>query len=101
MIDASGKSDYSKTVSAVVRPGESFIVEAYPNPVKDKLAVKTSGRKGGNAIIILMDVTGKVLKKVNASSNAVTEIEMNGITPGVYIIRYEDDEHNVLIKVNK
>jgi hypothetical protein len=99
LMDAAGSASYSKVVTAVVK-SSSFIVEAYPNPVKEKLVIRVFGDQGANGKIEIADATGKVVRQLNASS-AETTINMTGLAQGIYLVKYSDGQHNQTIKVNK
>ena len=99
LIDASGKFTYSRVVSATVASG-GFTVEAYPNPVREMLTVKVYGKQGKDATVIITDVTGKVLRTIHVTSDR-TDISMDGLAQGMYLIKYSDTEHSQTIKVNK
>jgi hypothetical protein len=99
LADASGKYSYSKVVTATVKSG-TFTVEAYPNPVRELLTVKVYGQRSGDATISITDVTGKLIRTVSVAADK-TEINMNGLAQGFYLIRYSDSERSQTIKVNK
>jgi len=99
MIDAAGKSSYSRTVSATVKSG-SFNVEAYPNPVKDIVTVRIHGNAGNDAAVDIMDIAGKIIRTVSMPDQSIN-IDMSGLAQGIYIIRYTDSHHNETIKLNK
>jgi hypothetical protein len=99
LMDAAGTASYSKVVTAVVKSG-SFIVEAYPNPVKEKLVIRVFGDQGANGKVEITDATGKVVRHLNASTSETT-IDMSGLAQGIYLVKYSDDHHRETIKVNK
>jgi hypothetical protein len=99
MIEGSGKTAYSKTVSAIVS-GKDFSVSAYPNPVSENLTVMVSGLQGSNATIQVTDVTGKILKTIRMNGTQET-INLNGLANGIYLIKYADTNHTQTIRVNK
>jgi hypothetical protein len=99
MMDANRSSTYSKVVQAMASSG-SFSVEAYPNPVKEILTIKLSGKPGNDAVAIITDVTGRVVKAV-AISQLRTDINIAGLSQGTYLVKYSDSEHSETIKVNK
>jgi len=80
--------------------GNPFDVQAYPNPAKDVVTVQVSGVLGNNRQVELTDVTGKVITKVRMLTNKV-DVSMNNLASGIYLIRYSDDAHTQVIKVNK
>jgi hypothetical protein len=99
MIDAAGAVATSKVVTATVKQG-AFTVEAYPNPVSEKLTVQVYGGSDQNATVSITDVTGKVMKVVSVV-NGKAEVNMNGLASGVYLVKYTDNNHSQTIKVNK
>ena len=99
MLDATGRYVYSKVVSATVKEG-SFVVEAYPNPAKDKVTIHTSGKVNGTANVSVLDVSGRVLYQADVTSND-TVIPLSSLAPGVYMLRYRNDNLTKTIKINK
>jgi hypothetical protein len=99
MLDETGRFSYSKVVTANVKDG-AFIVEAYPNPVKEILTVKIFGTAGHNPLLSISDVTGKVVMIVAVTNNEVT-IDMSGVVQGMYLVKYSDNTQTQTIKVNK
>lgn len=78
----------------------SIGLEAYPNPVKDILNVKLYNKIDGTATLTLTDVTGKTIKQVSITDSKV-ELDMNGVAPGMYQLKYTDRSHIDVIKINK
>jgi hypothetical protein len=99
MIDAAGAVATSKVVTATVKQGV-FTVEAYPNPVSEKLTIQVYGGSDQNATVAITDVTGKVMKVVSVV-NGKAEVNMSGLASGVYLVKYTDSNHSQTIKVNK
>ena len=77
-----------------------FGVDAYPNPTNDIITVKVYGMKGDNRKVSLTDVAGRVISVVDMTTDKV-DFNMTNLAAGIYLIRYEDDEHTRIIKVNK
>ena len=80
--------------------GNPFDLQAYPNPARDVITVQVSGVLGNNKQVELTDVTGKVITKVKMLTDKV-DVSMSNLAAGIYLIRYSDDEHTQVIKVNK
>ncbi len=99
-IDNDGKFVYSNIVRLSAVENKGFDIAAAPNPVKNTLAVNTYGTQGSNAVLQVVDLTGKVLRNVPVKGRE-TQIDMNGLVQGLYLIRYSDTEHNRIIKINK
>gem|GEM_PF-1056300 len=87
-------------LSVQVVNGNPFDVQAYPNPARDVVTVQVSGVLGNNRQVELTDVTGKVIAKVKMLTDKV-DVSMNNLAAGIYLIRYSDDTHTQVIKVNK
>jgi len=99
MFDGAGKFAYSKVVQATAKSG-GFVVEAFPNPVCEKLTLRVHGSRGDNASASISDVTGKVIKLISVEGDN-TEIDMNGMAPGAYLVKYSDNRNSQTIKINK
>ena len=82
-----------------IRP-ENFGIVAYPSPVKNILSVKIDGGISSYARMQLTDITGKLIK-VEPVINNTFQIDMVGLPPGMYLIKYTDAEHTCTMKVNK
>ena len=77
-----------------------FNITTYPNPVKDALTIEIRSDLNGNSQILLIDVTGKLIKTSVVSSNKFN-IDMSGLPSGIYLVRYIGARHTQTIKVNK
>lgn len=100
MSDVSGKYEYSGVVYAMVNGTGMFTVEAFPNPVSDILTVKAWGTASKNATVTVSDATGKVVKVVSMK-NGIGTVDMKGMAQGMYLVKYTDDTHSQVMKVNK
>ncbi len=100
LIDANGRFTYSKVVTATVGGASVFTVQAYPNPVGNVVNLNVNGAMAANATALVTDMTGRTVRSVQFSNNN-TDIDMSGLTPGIYFIKYSDDVHQASIKINK
>ncbi len=92
---------YSKVVNATVKGTNGFSVIAYPNPVNENtVKVEVRGLISGEATILVTDVTGKVVRTVTTTATS-TSIDLNGLSNGIYLIKYSDNDHSENIKVTK
>jgi hypothetical protein len=96
---ASGQVNYTKVVSATVSGG-SFSIAAYPNPAHEEVKVQVKGTVGGDAYITIADITGKTITRVKVLYNEV-RIDMRSLASGIYMLRYNDNDHTETIRVNK
>lgn len=101
MIDAAGDVSYSAVVQAAVKNSDRFFVQAYPNPVKDQVTIKTFGAgEVTNATIIIADVTGKPVSELRLTGNQV-EVNMSDFAPGIYFVKYKDSLHDQTFRISK
>lgn len=89
MTGANGQHSYSKVVSAVAKPG-GFTVEAYPNPAKEIVTVRVYGAVSSAATISILDVSGKLLRKVVVSGTE-TRVSLADLSAGYYLFHYQDE----------
>jgi hypothetical protein len=84
MMDADGKSQYSKTL--MIKLGESMqSIKVFPNPVKDVLQLQTKMK--GNLSIRIYDVAGQMVKLMEAVNSGIsfsTTLDVDALPKGVY-----------------
>ncbi len=89
--------DGSFTYSTVkmVRTGNDLLVtkptvKILPNPYMDQISVNFESYENGNAEIRLIDISGNVVKKIQAGvSNGTNKVQLKDLssnTPGIYIL---------------
>ncbi len=81
-------------------PNNNFGITAFPNPVKVELTVNIAGVAGNYGQVQLMDMSGRVINTVPANGNTLS-ISMNGLSSGIYFVRYIDATHTQTIKITK
>lgn len=91
-VDADGRASYSevRTVAGIARSGKLLV---YPNPAMNgaaRVVFEGSGMRNVN----LVDMTGRLVKQWNNFNDDVLEI--NGLKPGMYMIRVTDLQTAVL-----
>jgi hypothetical protein len=79
---------------------QDFDVNVYPNPVKDDLQIRIMGQLHDGATIILTDITGKLVLQKSVIQH-VEEIDLNGLSQGIYMLKYQDDFNIKVIKITK
>ncbi|MEX1131956.1 MAG: T9SS type A sorting domain-containing protein [Flavobacteriales bacterium] len=79
-------------------------VGIYPNPTTDLLTVELSGQ-APSAIASLVDLTGRVVIDgrtfTQNGSVARTQMEMQGLPTGMYLLRLQDGERELVRRVTK
>ncbi len=90
-----------KTIALGVNEmGDGLSMAVYPNPVQEKVYIELSGNRGRNAVIKLVDITGKELKQVNVTSDKQS-IDMSGLHSGLYLLEYSDNDRRSVVRINK
>jgi hypothetical protein len=66
-------------------------LNAYPNPANQTLFVEFNAATEGNTDVVLMDITGKVLKtqavQFFAGQTTTTELQIDDLATGIYMLR--------------
>lgn len=87
-------------VSVVNVGNTDFLLEAYPNPAKNTLTIAAIGKGSVTATIQLTDITGKAVNSYVLVGEQMN-IDLSGLSSGVYFIRYADTDHRQTIKIIK
>jgi hypothetical protein len=72
----------------------------FPNPVTDKMHIQFSGKRDGAAIVTITDVAGRTVKIVDVTADDMY-VDMSTATPGTYLLKYKDQSHTKMIKLDK
>jgi hypothetical protein len=100
-VSASGEATYSKVVNATVKQG-NFVVEAFPNPTREKVTVRINGNAGSAAATVaLTDVSGKLLRRFEMPAAGNLEIDLQPWAAGLYFLHYQDGIHSQVLKITK
>ncbi len=97
--DGSRKT-YSKVVIAQKAVSTLFRLDAYPNPTTEKVTIKITGTIRPNALIQVIDLSGKVVKTVKVAKPEIT-VMLTNLGSGMYLFKYLDDERSSTLKVLK
>lgn len=79
---------------------EKVSIDAFPNPVSDKLTIQLNGQRSKNPKLQVIDLTGKTVYSAPVTADK-TVINTNDLPAGLYIIKYSDDQHNEVTRVTK
>ncbi|MBL7682868.1 MAG: T9SS type A sorting domain-containing protein [Flavipsychrobacter sp.] len=77
-----------------------FSIATYPNPVKDNLIIKATGKRSGVATITIMDVKGQVVKQLKMDTEQA-DIDVASLASGIYLLQYVDANTNTNTKFTK
>lgn len=95
-----GKTILSNTVRLSINDKDAFEMVAVPNPVKNKLSLKTYGTRGDNAQVLVTDLSGKIVRRINITT-AEADIDMTAVANGIYLLKYTDATRTQTIKISK
>ncbi len=77
-------------------------ISIYPNPVKDVLTIEVPSASG-NAVVSLVDLTGRTVSEgrsfAQQGATSRTQIDMNGMPAGVYLVRIQDGSEGSVHRV--
>ena len=96
---STGRVSYSSVVSANVKAAIAKI-QVYPNPVKDRLTIKTNSQHLLNTSIDIINMQGMVVKKVLVTSQQTT-VDVSSLPAGVYTLRYLNNNGQQTIRITK
>jgi PKD repeat protein len=73
-------------------------VRIYPNPASHYLNISYSGYEGKTSLISVYGVSGQLLRTIRMEVNnqQVHQIDMKGLTDGLYFIRIIDQQNNII-----
>ncbi len=98
--NADGKYSYSKVVSAYMVSNGGFVMEAYPNPVSNRLNITLHGAIDGRGSISVFDMMGKQVMQMPVNRNRIS-LDISSQPRGNYIIKYTDSKNAEVIKITK
>ena len=64
------------------------------------MIVRVGGTISGSASIVLTDVSGKLLQRIKVSEME-TQVNLNELAQGMYFIKYSDEMHTRIMKIQK
>ncbi len=79
---------------------ENTVIQVYPNPVKNTLYVKSAQTLNTGATITLLDLNGKLLNTLLVNKET-TEVNVNDLAPGIYMVRYKSATATETIRFTK
>jgi hypothetical protein len=94
-VDIDGHFKYSSIVKLSGKSSTSSIVmKAFPVPARDQLTVQHERIQNGGSIS-LTTVDGRKVRQIASPGGIQTQINLSGLTPGLYILRVDDGNGNV------
>ena len=87
MVESNGLTNYSRIAAINVNDGKAL--HASPNPVTGDLTVEVKGAIGAQAVIDIIDYTGKRVRSLSIPTGKVI-VDMSSLPTGVYVVQYLD-----------
>jgi len=94
----------SSTTTSVATTTAQISVKAFPNPVKDNLALEINNAQDGGYTLTVFDISGRIIAadKMEVNGNSATHgINTSNWTPGAYRLVIEKDGARQVIPVIK
>jgi hypothetical protein len=99
IVDLDNTSKISHIVSIKSKVG--MTIEAYPNPVRDRMIVQHPKAIAGTRLQIV-NLTGQVMKDIQVPANAVvTPVEVAGLSNGTYYIVFRSGSESYSQRITK
>ncbi|MGI4761463.1 MAG: T9SS type A sorting domain-containing protein [Janthinobacterium lividum] len=67
-------------------------IEVYPNPAQSRINVKLGTNQARVESIELVDVTGRILSRLNVGKQMALSIPSEDLKPGIYLLRFKGDK---------
>lgn len=91
LIGLNGSTDYSEYCETMMGAGRGEImtsVNLFPNPAGADVTVSVTGMPVDDAVITLMDQSGRIVSSTNMSNN-IASLDITGLSSGIYLIKVE------------
>lgn len=89
MVDKDGKQKLSKIITIVNDNNQLFVIQTFPNPVKDRLNFVLDGVAGGKVEISVNDIQGRMLSSISIFKQQISwkgSIRVQHLDKGMYIL---------------
>ncbi len=82
-------TEFVSALSNVDFEASNFLI--FPNPANDFAEISLKSNTGNIESVVIYDVLGKAVKKVNAVNSAQTNLNVSELSAGVYMIEVTND----------
>lgn len=92
MVDKDGKQKLSKIITIINDNNQLFVIQKFPNPVKDRLNLVLDGVAGGTIKISVNDMQGRMLSNTSIFKQQVSwkgSIRVQHLDKGLYILNIQ------------
>lgn len=77
--------------SGIIKTNSNTDIKIYPNPAKDKVSIEWNSNHTTTALVIVTDVTGKIVSKTTVEANGKAEVNFWQLQKGIYFVTIESD----------
>jgi hypothetical protein len=77
------------------------VVNVYPNPAMNKVFVDLQNFDSGNVTLELFSMEGRLLLEQSVVPNSVSEIDLQSLSSGMFVLKIRDKNHSVVRLMNK
>jgi hypothetical protein len=97
--DFDGKSSYTGSVSVLIKDDATIDFVMYPNPAANTLTIFPNIDNGTSARLLIYDSVNKlVLEQELSYFDAINQIDISNLAPGVYFCSMQVDNEKVQVK---
>ncbi|HSO89286.1 MAG TPA: T9SS type A sorting domain-containing protein [Draconibacterium sp.] len=95
-----GPFSFSTSGATIINEIKSDEISIFPNPASNRIFIRFSNQNGQMSVM-LSNLHGQILRNMNysADNNAIINIDLNGISPGIYFLQIKNQQVNVTRKV--
>jgi hypothetical protein len=94
IIDADGKTYFSNIVHVNLPVLPALMV--YPNPAREKIFIKISAQSSISSLAVV-NITGSVVKWINASNLTIVSVDILNLSPGLYYIKTMQGQSSLIV----
>ena len=98
-VDFDGNATYSPVVSVRVQASLAFSIA--PNPAHDLLTVYPGATLSGKGVYRIVDIQGRLVMTLNATTDNAQQLNIASLTPGTYILQYLTTTNSTTIQFIK
>ncbi len=96
-VDYDGRNKYTPIIKVYAKEQANAQIQIYPVPATDQVTIQHS-KSLEKSMITLISPDGKIVQQVVAVANTLqTQLNINTLNSGLYIVRYDDGHGNVQI----
>ncbi|MFT5847823.1 MAG: hypothetical protein ACJARX_000780 [Psychroserpens sp.] len=85
-----------ETLSVTIVDFDSFAM--FPNPVKDKVTIRTNANTFGTITINIIDLQGKLILEQHISEGNTVELDITDLQSGLYFVKLNANNKRIVKK---